>query len=169
MANGAHFAVGQNLRNGVFGCGALLAVIARSSAGALRPGTAVPPAAVIRFFFLPARLWDGYSFYRPAFGTVTVSYTCDLHCGPSQNLKSKTNCKEIKTIPFETLKSHGVQCPGKSCVLAPCCPPFHRIPIAPTNFQAQISYCRISRFRSENNTASVNPCALPEKSCELAT
>ena len=115
----------------------------------LRPGTVVPPAAVIRFFFLPARLWDGYSFYRPAFGTVTVSYTCDLHCGPSQNLKIKTNCKEIKTIPFETLKSHCVQCPGKSCVLAPCCPPFHRIPIAPTNFQAQISDCRISRFRSE--------------------
>ena len=27
MANGAHFAVGQNLSDGVFGCGALLAVV----------------------------------------------------------------------------------------------------------------------------------------------
>ena len=66
----------------------------------LRPGTAVLGVAVIRYIRRLGAVtythWDSYS-------QLKVLYRLGTDWETMRYLKIKTNCKQIKTIPFETL------------------------------------------------------------------
>ena len=71
-----------------------------TDSSSLRPGTAVLGVAVIRYI---RRLGSVTYAHRDSYSQSTVLYRLGTDWETLRYLKIKTNCKQIKTIPFETL------------------------------------------------------------------